>query len=147
MIRVCFVCLGNICRSPMAEFIMKEKLRVQGLMDQFIVESRATSYEEDGNDMYPLAKRKLDEMGIPYEKHRATRLEKGDYSRYDYFVCMDESNIRGVKRIFSEDISNVFMLLNRNIADPWYTGDFTTTYIDLDRGIDNLIEQLLDNKR
>lgn len=147
MIKICFVCLGNICRSPMAEFIMKEKLKLLGVLENFVVDSRATSYEEDGNDMYPLAKRKLEEMGIPYSKHRATRLEKSDYSLYDYFICMDENNIRGVKRIFENDISKVFKLLDRDILDPWYTGDFTTTYYDLDKGIDKLIEMLLDNDR
>lgn len=138
MIKICFVCLGNICRSPMAEYIMKSRVSNK---DYYIV-SRATSYEESGNDIYPPAKRKLDEEHIPYTKHCATRLEKEDYEKYDYFICMEESNISSCLRIFGSDTDNkIRKLLDRDIADPWYTGDFNTTYNDLVEGIKLLINK------
>lgn len=142
MIRICFVCLGNICRSPMAEFIMKDKVKKLGLNDEFLIESRATSYEEDGNDMYPKAKMKLDEMGISYTKHRATRLEEDDYNKFDYFICMERVNVRNISYIFEDKLNKVEMLLDRDIADPWYSGRFDETYNDLDVGIDKLLERL-----
>ena len=88
MIKICFVCLGNICRSPMAEYIMKKKIKELDLDKEFLVVSRSTSYEEQGNDIYPPAKRKLEEKNIPYMNHCSTRLEKEDYYKYDYFICM-----------------------------------------------------------
>ena len=140
MIRICFVCLGNICRSPMAEFIMKEQVKKRGLVDEFLIESRATSYEEEGNDMYPPAKKMLEEKNIPYTKHIARRLEKEDYSKYDFFICMEDSNVqRAVSILGSQD--KVRKLLNRDIADPWYTGEFLTTYQDLYEGINLFLEQ------
>ncbi len=142
MIKICFVCLGNICRSPMAEFIMKDKIKRLGLSDYFLVESRATSYEEDGNDMYPLAKEKLNQEGIVYSKHRATRLEKSDYSMFDYFICMEKSNVRNACCIFDDEEGKISMLLDRDIADPWYSGNFDKTYDDLVLGIDELILKL-----
>ena len=137
--RICFVCLGNICRSPMAEFIMKDKVNKLGLSDKYIIESRATSYEEEGNDMYPLAKRVLDEKNIPYTRHYAKRLEYDDYSKFDLFVCMEEANIRNIKYIFDDSEDKVIKLLDRDISDPWYTGNFINTYNDLVEGIDKLL--------
>lgn len=142
MIRICFVCLGNICRSPMAEFIMKEKVRKLGLSAEFLIESRATSYEEEGNDMYPAAKRKLDSCLIPYTKHVARRLELEDYQKFDYFICMERANVRNVRYIFDDKLGKVQLLLDRDIADPWYSGNFDATYNDLNEGIDKLIERL-----
>lgn len=142
MIKICFVCHGNICRSPMAEFIMKEKVKTLGLSDKFLIESRATSYEEDGNDMYPQAKKKLDEMRIPYMRHKATRLEKTDYQKFDYFICMEKVNMKNSRYIFDDSLGKVRMLLPKDIADPWYSGNFDETYSDLDVGIDKLIEEL-----
>lgn len=148
MLKICFVCLGNICRSPMAEFIMKKKVKDLGLSEKIHIVSRATSYEEEGNDMYPLAKQKLTEEKIPYTKHCATRLEKPDYYNYDYFICMEESNIRNSIKIFGEDPDKkVFRLLElsenpKDIADPWYTRNFDVTYSELDKGIDILIEKI-----
>ena len=103
MLKICFVCLGNICRSPMAEFIMKNKIKDD---NNYLVTSRATSYEEQGNDMYTPAKKKLDEKHIPYTKHIATRLEKEDYDKYDYFYCMEDNNISNCLRIFGSDPDN-----------------------------------------
>lgn len=142
MIRICFVCHGNICRSPMAEFMMKDKVKKLGLSDKFLIESRATSYEEYGNDMYPKAKMKLDEMSILYTRHRATRLEEDDYNKFDYFICMERINIRNISYIFEDKLNKVELLLERDIADPWYSGRFDETYRDLDTGIDKLIERL-----
>ena len=106
MIKICFVCLGNICRSPMAEYIMKKKLKDLNLDKEFSIVSRATSYEEQGNDIYPSAKRKLEEENIPYDNHSATRLEPDDYQKYDYFICMEERNITNSLRIFESDPNN-----------------------------------------
>ena len=142
MIRICFICLGNICRSPMAEFIMKDKVKKLGLTDKFHIESRATSDEEDGNDMYPPAKRMLDSKNIPYTRHYAKRAEKEDYDKFDYFICMEDSNIRNLKYIFDDYDNKVIKLIDRNIADPWYTGNFISTYNDLDEGIDKLIRSV-----
>lgn len=141
MIRICFICLGNICRSPMAEFIMKDKVKRLGLSDKFLIESRGTSSEEEGNDIYPPAKVKLDREGISYTRHHATKLEQSDYEKFDYFICMEKANLRGVSYIF-DDLEKVSMLLDKDIADPWYTGNFDMTYFDLNRGIDLLIERL-----
>lgn len=142
MIRICFVCLGNICRSPMAEFIMKDKVKKLGLSDKFHIESRATSYEEEGNDMYPLAKEMLDSKNISYTRHYAKRLVMSDYSKFDLFVCMEDSNIRNVLYIFNDTDNKVVKLLDRDIADPWYTGNFISTYNDLVEGIDLLIKRI-----
>ena len=138
MLKICFVCLGNICRSPMAEFIMKNKVNQK----DYLIESRATSYEEQGNDIYPPAKKKLDEEHITYNRHYATRLEKEDYDKFDVFYCMEESNISNCIRIFGSDKDNkIKKLLPRDIADPWYTNNFDITYNDLVEGIDLLIKK------
>lgn len=141
MIRVCFVCLGNICRSPMAEFIMKDKVNKLGIKDKFFIESRATSYEEIGNDMHYGAKEMLDLNNIPYSKRRATRVEATDLDKFDYFICMDASNYRNLSRILN-DSSKISMLLDRDVADPWYTGNFKVTYDDINKGIDDLINKI-----
>ena len=139
MRRICFVCLGNICRSPMAEFIMKDLVKKKGLEDSFIIESRATSYEEEGADLYYLAKDKLKKENIPFTRHYAKRLEKEDFDLFDEFYCMEDSNIREVIRILGAS-QNVNKLLTRDIADPWYTGNFDDTYNDLIEGINLLIK-------
>ena len=141
MIRICFVCLGNICRSPMAEFIMKDKVERLGLSDKFLIESRATSYEESGNDMHYEAKEMLDLNNVHYTKRCATRVEESDFDKFDYFICMDSSNVRNLSRILGDD-SKISMLLSTDVADPWYTGNFRVTYNDLDKGIDNLINKI-----
>lgn len=139
MIRICFVCLGNICRSPMAEYMMKEFVRREGKSKDFIIESRGTSYEEQGNDLYPLAQRKLREENIPFERHFAKRLEKSDYSKFDYFYCMEEKNIESVLKIFDDPLCKVKKILDRDIADPWYTRNFDCTYLDLKEGIMSIL--------
>ena len=128
---------------------MKQKINDLNMSNEFYIVSRATSYEEEGNDIYYLAKQKLEEKQIPYTKHSATKLEKDDYQLYDYFVCMDESNIKNVLRIFEEDPNKkIFKLLDltehpKDISDPWYTRNFEETYNELDRGIHTLINQIL----
>ncbi len=134
MKKICFVCLGNICRSPMAEFMMKDIVKKRGLENEYLIESRATSYEEEGNDMYPPAKELLMKENIPFSRHYAKRLEKEDYKLFDVFYCMDDSNIVRTINIF-KDSSKVKKLLDRNIADPWYTGNFKQTFKDLEEGI------------
>ena len=144
MISVLFVCHGNICRSPMAEFIFKDMVNNRGLGDQFYIASAATSTEEIwngiGNPVYPPAKRELAKHGISCEGKRAVQLKKSDYDKYDYLIGMDQWNISNIMRIIRKDPEGkVFKFLDfsehpRDIADPWYTGDFDTTYEDIREG-------------
>ncbi len=152
MIKVLFVCLGNICRSPMAEYVFKDMIKNKGLEKQFHIDSVATSYEEVGNDMHYGTKDKLDEMGIPYKKHKARRIEKQDYEKYNYIIGMEESNIRNILRIIGGDNDKkIYKLLDfsknpRDIADPWYTGNFTATYEDIVEGCIGFFNYLEKNK-
>lgn len=149
MIRVMFVCLGNICRSPMAEFVLKDLVRKRGVEDKFLIKSSATSYEEIGNDVHYGTKRKLMEENIPVESREAVRLSKNDYEKYDYIIGMEESNVRNILRIVGEDKnSKVCKLLDyssnpRDIADPWYTGNFDKTYEDILEGCVAFLDSVL----
>ena len=151
MIKICFVCLGNICRSPMAEFIMKEKIKKNNLQDKFIIESKGTSYEEEGNDIYPNVKRLLDEKNISYTRRCATTLVEEDYEKYDYFIGMDQNNIRNMKYLFNNDPNNKiyrlldFTSLKKDVEDPWYTRNFEKVYEEINIGCDKLLETLLSN--
>lgn len=148
MTRICFVCLGNICRSPMAEFIMKEKLRQKNLIDKYLIDSKATSYEEYGNPIDRRAENKLLEKNIPITPHRSNRLQKDDYEKYDYFIGMDESNIRNMNHILGNDPENKIYKLTdftkqkKDIEDPWYTNKFEEAYQDILLGVTNLIKYL-----
>ena len=153
MIKILFICHGNICRSPMAEFIMKDLLTKQGLTDQFYVASAATSTEEIwngvGNPVYPPARKELAKHGISCDGKRAVQVTKADYARYDYLICMDSNNVRNLERIIGADVDNkVNMLLDyagrqgQSIADPWYTGDFGRTYKDIEEGLVGFLEHL-----
>lgn len=141
--KILFVCHGNICRSPMAEFVLKNMTDVQ-----FHIESAATSREEIGNDIYPPAKAILREKGISFEKRRARQMIKEDYSRFDYLIGMDEVNVRNMMRICGGDPEGkIFRLLDfagidRDVADPWYTGDFEKTYRDVVTGCEAFLERL-----
>ncbi len=146
MHRICFVCLGNICRSPMAEYMMKEKVRKLGLEKEFVITSRGTSLEEYGHDIYPPAKEKLEEMQIPYEKHFANRIHMNDYLENDFIIGMEQANISALKSFFPKDSGKIRQLLSRDIADPWYTGDFTKTYEDIEEGLNYLLEEVLNQR-
>ena len=143
VIKILFVCHGNICRSPMAEFIMKELAGRAGRQEDFIIDSAATSAEELGNDMYPPAKKMLQEKGIPFTRRAARQIRRGDYEYYDYIIGLDSYNIRNLESFFNGDPEGkISMLLGRPVADPWYTGDFETTYDDLIEGCGRLLERL-----
>ena len=146
-INVLFVCLGNICRSPMAEFILKDIVRKHNLEDRFHIESAATSYEEEGNDIYYLAKEKLIEKNINFTKRRARRIEKEDYDKYDFIIGMEESNIRNIKRIIGDKDSKIYKLLdftndNKDIDDPWYTGRFEEVFNQIKFGCEKFIDSV-----
>ena len=153
MIKILFVCHGNICRSPMAEFVFKDKLGKLGISDKFYVASAAASREEIGNPVHPGTRRKLEAFGISVEGKYAVLMTKKDYDTYDYIIGMDGWNIRNIKRIIGADKDHkVFRLLDftdsgRDIADPWYTGNFEDTYRDVCVGCDAFIKYLKDNDR
>lgn len=148
-IRILFVCHGNICRSPMAEFLMKDLVAKKGVADRFEIASAATSTEELGNPVYPPAKRKLAEHGLSCAGKTAVQMRKADYDKYDYLVCMDSWNLRNMHRITGGDPENKFIRLldltdlRRDVADPWYTDDFDATWNDLTVGCEALLEKLL----
>ena len=151
MIKILFVCHGNICRSPLAEFIMKELVEIKGLANDFYIKSAATSTEEIGNPIYPPVRRILEKRGIDYSSKRAVRVQKSDYEKYDYIVCMDKNNLRNISCIVGEDTENKISLLldftNRkgDVADPWYTGDFDTTLKDVEEGCNGLLDYVLNH--
>ncbi len=148
MKKVLMICHGNICRSTMAEFVMKDMVRKAGLEDNIYIESAATSREEIGNDTHPGTKRKLTEAGVPFTKRRARQVTKADYDEFDYLVIMDQNNYRNLFRIIGDDPEEkVYKLLDfagkdRDIADPWYTGNFDDTYDDVIEGCEALLEHL-----
>lgn len=147
MIKILFVCHGNICRSTMAEFLMKDMVSKAGREKDFYIASAATSREEIGNDIHPGTKRKLREQGVPFSRHAARQMTKQDYHDYDYIIGMDNENLRNIFRITGGDPENkVFKLLDfanedRSIADPWYTGNFDQTYDDILLGLQGLLEK------
>ncbi len=150
MIKILFVCHGNICRSPMAEFVFKDMVSKRGMSDLFLIASAATSREEIGNDIHYGTKRKLEEEGIPYSKREAVQITKNDYETYDYILLMDSNNMRNIKRIISSDpMCKIHRLLDfsaspRDIADPWYTGNFDVTYDDIVEGCEALLQAILE---
>lgn len=147
-IRVLFICHGNICRSTMAQYVFEDMVRRQGLSDCFEIDSAATSREEIGNGVHPGTRRKLAEMGIPCGNHRARQVTKSDYDDYDYLLIMDANNRRNLMRIIGTDPENkVHRLLEfskqpRDIADPWYTGNFDVTYDDIAEGCADFLRQV-----
>ena len=144
--KILFVCLGNICRSPMAEFVMKDLVEKAGLQNQFYIESAATSTEEIGNEVYPPARRKLAEHGIGCKGKTARQMTRADYDRFDLLIGMDTWNIRNMKRICGDDpqgkIHQLMDYTNRpgEVADPWYTGDFEATWRDVLEGCQGLLK-------
>ena len=148
MTRVLFVCHGNICRSPMAEFMMRDLVEKAGMAERFEIASAATSTEEIGNPVYPPARRKLAEHGIGCAGHAARQLRRQDYDRWDYLVGMDSANLRNMARICGGDRAGKFRLLldftdrPGDVADPWYTGDFDAAWRDVLAGCRGLLAQL-----
>ncbi len=149
MIKVLFICHGNICRSPMAEFVMKKIVDESGLSDSFEIASAATSTEETGNPVYPPARKKLDENGISCMGKTARQLTRGDYEVYDYIVAMDHWNLGNIARIIGEDTEQKVSLLldytetHRDVEDPWYTRDFDKAYDDILTGCKGLLGYLV----
>ncbi len=145
MTRILFVCLGNICRSPMAEFVMKDLVAKAGLAADFDIASAATSSEEAGNPVYPPARRMLAVHGIDCAGKRSRQLTKADYDRYDLLIGMDTANLRSMQRICGGDPAGKMHLLldythrPGNVADPWYTGDFEATWQDVSAGCAGLL--------
>lgn len=146
MIRVMFTCHGNICRSTMAEFLFRDRVEKMGIGDKFFIASSATSREEIGNGVHYGTRRILDRFGIDYSKKRAVQLVRDDYEKYDYFIGMDDANVRNMTKILG-NCDKVFKFLEfagseDSIADPWYTGNFEETYRDVEKGIDGFLKHL-----
>lgn len=156
MIKILFVCHGNICRSPMAEFIMKDMVKKRGLADEFYIASAATSTEEiwgdRGNPVYPPARKELAKHGLSCDGKYAVQLKREDYAKYDYLIGMDSANIRNMERMCGGDPEGkIYRLLSfagssRDVADPWYTRDFKTTYNDVVEGCGALLEYIMAEK-
>lgn len=149
IIRVMFVCLGNICRSPMAECVLKDMVAKRGLSQQFYINSSATSTYEIGNPIHYGTQRRLKQAGVPLVEHRAVQLRPSDYEKYDYFIGMDASNRSNMIRILKNDPEDkVHLMLDytdhpRDVADPWYTGDFDATYEDIVAGCEGFLRTVL----
>lgn len=149
MIKILFICHGNICRSPMAEFVMKKMVEEAGVSHLFEIASAATSTEEIGNPVYPPARRKLAEHGICCDGKTARQITRGDYRYFDHIIAMDRNNLRNLRRVIGEDIDGKISLMMDytdrpgDVADPWYTGDFDATWRDVEEGCQGLLRQLL----
>ena len=142
MVKILFICHGNICRSPMAEFVMKDLVKKAGMEEQFHIASAAVSREELGNPVYPPARRELAKHGISCHGHAAHQITQAEYDRYDRIYYMDRSNARYLDRML-RDTDKCFPLLNRDVADPWYTGDFSQTWEDILEGCRKILEEFV----
>lgn len=149
MIRILFICHGNICRSPMCEFVMKDLVSKAGRADEFEIASAATSTEELGNPVHPGTRRELERHGISCAGKRARQVTRADYERYDMLICADSSNIRNLRRITGGDRDGKISLIldhssrpGRDVADPWYSGDFEATWRDVSEGCAGLLSEL-----
>ena len=153
MLKIMFVCHGNICRSPMAEFVMKDLVKKAGLENEFVIASSAVSAEELGNHVYPPAKKVLKEHGISVGDKHAELLTRRDYDLYDLLIAMDTSNLRNIDRIIRSDPEGKVHLLmsyagkSASVADPWYTGDFETAYNDISEGCEGLLRSLTQGRK
>ena len=143
MIKILFCCHGNICRSPMGEFILKDMAAKAGLSDRFEIASAAVSREEIGNPVYPPARRELQKHGIRCDGHAARQVTMADYHHYDRIYYMDASNKRWLDRMLPRDPDKIRPLLSRDVADPWYTGDFAQTWADIVEGCRKIMEEFV----
>ena len=149
MIKIMFVCHGNICRSPIGEFVFKDIIKKSGAENKFLVCSSATSTDEIGSPVYPPARRELAAHGISCDGKYAVQLKRSDYDKYDMFIGMDSANVRNMNRIFGSDPEGkIFKMMDftprgGDVADPWYTGDFKTTYTDIEEACTALFENLI----
>ena len=142
MIKVLFICHGNICRSPMGEFVLKDMVKKRGIAERFQIASAAVSTEELGNPVYPPARRELKKHGITCDGHAAHQITRAELREYDHIYYMDASNARFLRRLFGAEAEKCRPLLNRDVADPWYTGDFTQTWNDIVTGCEGILEEL-----
>ena len=143
MIKILFICHGNICRSPMGEFILKNMVAKRGIAGQFEIASAAVSTEEIGNPVYPPARRELQRHGIDCTGHAAHQITRSELDYYDRIYYMDDSNARWLQRLFPGQWQDKCRpLLSRDVADPWYTGDFSQTWNDITEGCERILEDL-----
>ena len=143
MVKILFCCHGNICRSPMAEFVMKDLVKKAGISDRVHIASAAVSREEIGNPVYPPARRELQRHGIECPGHAAHQITRRELEEYDKIYYMDSSNARYLKRLFGSDADKCQPLLDHDVADPWYTGDFAATWNDVLSGCQAILEEIL----
>ena len=141
MIKILFVCHGNICRSPMGEFVLKDMVKKAGLEGRFEIASAAVSREEIGNPVYPPARRELQKHGIRCYGHAARQVTMADYHHFDRIYYMDRSNARWLARMLPKDPDKIRPLIGRDVADPWYTGDFGATWNDIVEGCTAIMEE------
>ena len=142
MVKILFVCHGNICRSPMAELVLKDMVKKEGIGERFQIASVAVSTEELGNPVYPPARRELARHGISSDGKYARQITKNDVATYEHIYYMDSSNLRYLQRMFPGEIKFKPFLPGRNVADPWYSGDFTQTWLDVTEGCTRILEEL-----
>ena len=143
MVKILFVCHGNICRSPMGEYILKDLVSKAGAADRFEIDSAAVSREEIGVPVYPPARRELQKHGVACGGHRARQVTVEDYRRFDRIYYMDRSNARYLSRMLPADPDKIRPLLSRDVADPWYTGNFEATWNDILEGCQTILEEFL----
>ena len=140
MVKILFVCHGNICRSPMGEYVLKDMVKKRGMQHKFQIASAAVSREELGNPVYPPARREMAKHGVACDGHAAHQITQKEYEQYDRVYYMDRSNYRYLQRLL-KDTEKCFPLLSRDVADPWYTGDFTQTWNDIVEGCEQILEE------
>ena len=149
MVRILFICHGNICRSPMAEFVMKDMVKRAGCEEKFFIASAATTTDDLGSDMYPLTKEELRKHGIPFERRQARQLRRNEYKDWDYIVAMDGENLADIPDLLGPDTEYKVRLLlsfageERAVSDPWYTRDFAAAYRDISLGCEALLKEVL----